>query len=369
MPEIDGLRFVAILSVYLYHLSAFVLVKEVALRSASSRSIVAQLLGQGNVGVELFFVISGFILALPFASHYLRGTKRVLLRAYFLRRLTRLEPPYILSMLIFFLLLVAYVGKSAAALLPNLLASLSYTHNLIYGTHSTINTVAWSLEIEVQFYALVPILARVFSIRNDAKRRASIAVAIALSMFVQTVFNAPAESRFNLCILNFLQYFLCGFLLADFYIVDWQSAPTVAPRWDVVSLLGWPLVPMIWMHAQTSRWLLGPVTLVLYCAAFKGRFSRKFFSATWITSIGGMCYTIYLLHFQLISFVGRHTIGLTTSNSFAATFAWQFIMITPFVLGACSVYFLAIERPCMRPDWPARLMRKIAGGEPGARVV
>ena len=51
-------------------------------------------------GVELFFAISGFILGIPFASHYLRGVPRVNLRRYFIRRLTRLEPPYIINLMV-----------------------------------------------------------------------------------------------------------------------------------------------------------------------------------------------------------------------------------------------------------------------------
>ena len=45
-----------------------------------------------SFGVDMFFMISGFVLALPFATRYLAHGPRVSLRSYFLRRLTRLEP-------------------------------------------------------------------------------------------------------------------------------------------------------------------------------------------------------------------------------------------------------------------------------------
>ena len=77
------------------------MVKGVPYAEDPSHSVIARVLEHGNYGVQLFFVISGFVLALPFASHYLCQTRAVSLRAYFLRRLTRLEPPYVLSMLLF----------------------------------------------------------------------------------------------------------------------------------------------------------------------------------------------------------------------------------------------------------------------------
>jgi peptidoglycan/LPS O-acetylase OafA/YrhL len=70
-------------------------------------------------------VISGFILGLPFAAHYLKGKRAVPLRPYFLRRLTRLEPPYIINLLICFTLLVLVDGASVRTLLPHFGASLA----------------------------------------------------------------------------------------------------------------------------------------------------------------------------------------------------------------------------------------------------
>src|SRR5262249_23034422 len=130
----------------------------------------------GFRGVELFFVISGFILGLPFAAHYINGTPRVDLRKYYLRRLTRLEPPYFAALILLFVLAVFIQGVPAAALRPHLWASMLYLHDLIYGTFSPVMGVAWSLEIEVQFYVLVPVLTLLFAIRGALRRGAILAV-------------------------------------------------------------------------------------------------------------------------------------------------------------------------------------------------
>ncbi len=169
IPQIDGLRFVAISSVVLFHLYASLNHGGAVLNAGFDGANVGML---SKRGVELFFVISGFILGVPFASAYLRGTPKIKLKQYFLRRLTRLEPPYILSLLVWAGLLFVVGQQSGREIMPHLLASMAYLHNVIYQSDSTINVVAWSLEVEVQFYVLVPLLASVFAIADTRLRRA-----------------------------------------------------------------------------------------------------------------------------------------------------------------------------------------------------
>jgi peptidoglycan/LPS O-acetylase OafA/YrhL len=358
IPEIDGLRFIAILVVYLYHLSGYVLEKDGIFTGNPGAGAVARIMSHGHYGVQLFFVISGFILAMPFASHYLIGSKPVSLRSYFLRRLTRLEPPYVISMLLFAVLMIVYVGVNASYVWPRLAASLLYIHNFVYGGGSAINPVAWSLEVEIQFYILVPLLARLFAIQDLRVRRTTIVALIVIALAMQA-FVMPDTLRFTRSILNNIQFFLCGFLLAEVYLLEWRSAPGLSPQWDIVSLIGWPSLLLVWEYPHLSRWLFPPMALCLYFAAFRGRWSRAFFANPWIMTIGGMCYTIYLLHYQIISFVGRFSLRFKSSEAFAAELLWQFLLITPVVLAICGVYYALIERPCMRPDWPRRLMNKV----------
>jgi peptidoglycan/LPS O-acetylase OafA/YrhL len=89
-----------------------------------------------------------------------------------LRRLTRLEPPYIIALVIFFIanvwVLHAYSFKS---LLPHFFASMAYLHNIIYQSFSWILPVAWSLEVEVQFYVLAPLFFLFFSKTTKARKK------------------------------------------------------------------------------------------------------------------------------------------------------------------------------------------------------
>src|SRR5690606_13995932 len=125
-------------------------------------ALAGNAISYGNYGVQLFFVISGFILALPFARHHLAGGRRVSIAGYFKRRALRLEPTYLINLAILHaahvLIGAGGVRADPGGLLPHLGVSAVYLHNMVYGESSAINGVAWSLEIEIQFYLLAPLL-------------------------------------------------------------------------------------------------------------------------------------------------------------------------------------------------------------------
>jgi peptidoglycan/LPS O-acetylase OafA/YrhL len=99
IPVIDGLRFYAFAAVIAVHWA-----KHAALLNAgeSGEALNVRFFLNGAFGVQLFYVISGFVLALPFAKAWREKKPRPKLKAYYLRRLTRLEPPYVINLLVFF---------------------------------------------------------------------------------------------------------------------------------------------------------------------------------------------------------------------------------------------------------------------------
>src|SRR3954462_11306684 len=94
LPEIDGLRFLAIFSVVVIMHISYYLNEKFYGGDFVYNHYWKNFIIEGGVGVPLFFVISGFILALPFAKWRLNGERQVRLKNYYLRRVTRLEPPY-----------------------------------------------------------------------------------------------------------------------------------------------------------------------------------------------------------------------------------------------------------------------------------
>jgi len=340
IAEIDGLRFLAIAAVVLYHLCG-----TIAQQSPPERKdYVYVFFAQGWFGVELFFAISGYILSLPFAEAAFQETPRPPLGAYYLRRLTRLEPPYLINLAIVYAGLVFLGGGSALGLLPHLGATAVYLHTPVYGEFSIINGVTWSLEVEVQFYLLAPMLAAVFRIRSTALRRGLIAA----SMTILAGPRAPGVGD-QLALLRYLHFFLVGFLLAD---LTASGGLKKSARWDLAGAVAWILLVLSVVKVGTPRVVLPWLILVAYLAAFYGPLFGALFSNAWIATIGGMCYTIYLYHVPLMNLVWPWlSRAIDPTRPFAANFALLALLFLPLLLLVSALLFLAFERPFMRRGW------------------
>ena len=318
IPEIDGLRFIAITSVVLYHFLGF----------AAPGSFAVH----GYRGVNLFYLISGFILGLPFAARHLDVGPKVSLKSYFLRRLTRLEPPYILT------LLICFASAPAVSLLPHLAASLLYVHTFVYGEQNPMNPVTWTLEVEVQFYCLAPLLANIFRIPSKAVRRAILLAVILLAGALQLLYwDAPLRIKLSLAFA--IQFFLAGFFLIDIYLLDWRQNPQRRLHWDILSLVLWPAVFAL---DDRTIWIALPLALLAVTQfAFTGTASNRLLTHPAITAIGGMCYSIYLFHYVLIQPILQLS-------------PWLY---APIMLLASTAFYIAVERPAMIRNWPKRLLQ------------
>lgn len=359
IPQIDGLRFLAIIMVVLFHINIFVINKIpfAFTRPTSDYWWLFNFLQTDRKGVLLFFVISGFILALPFAKAALGQGEPMELKKYYLRRLTRLEPPYFLVMIASFLgiwLLPGHgfasaLNKSLAGLLPSLGASLGYMHNIVFSDRLSLNPVVWSLEIEIQFYLLVPLLVLVFKLPSFA-RRLLLVLAIAGFVPLQHWYKPGFYSLYN-----YVQYFLLGFLLVDLFLSEFKL--TVS-RWATVPL-GILCLIYIWYSdvrlAVYIEYIFMASVFTLYTLALTETFWKKIFSVKLLTAIGGMCYSIYLLHFNIISVIGNTTIKFNIFHSYPLAYLWHALIFLPAILLSSAIFYLLVERPCMDKSWPVKL--------------
>lgn len=155
-PLLDGLRGIAALSVLGYHWVAMTAVG----------GVVGELLGHGNIGVVIFFLLSGFLIYRPFVVARTPGGRPVSVRSFYLRRAVRIIPAY-------------WVALTLLALWPGLVAfgdrwwqlylfGQVYSPRLVFA--SGIGS-AWSLCIEVSFYLLLPLyaLAIMWALRRSAR--------------------------------------------------------------------------------------------------------------------------------------------------------------------------------------------------------
>lgn len=355
LPAIDGLRFMAIMPVLLQHLSERVQrFSPVAWATPIAEDNTAFIASRGTIGVFLFFAISGFILALPFARHALQGSQPMPYRHYLWRRVTRLEPPYLFWMSFFFVVLLIK-GEAFGELFPHWVASSLYLHNILYTDYTPINPVAWSLEIEIQFYLLAPLLAKLFfSIRPPQLRLFVIAASIPLFITLQHALGW-AHSPYKLTLLGQLQHFLVGFLLVDLYLSHWQQRPQQPARWlDAAAVLAFAIMALTWSEEYGKSLLFSASLALVFIAGFRGHWFVRFLQLPWVAVTGGMCYTIYLVHLPLMEALVRFSSQLHIGRSFTANLLLQAAIVLPIVLAFSALAFLVLEKPFMDKAWPQR---------------
>jgi peptidoglycan/LPS O-acetylase OafA/YrhL len=246
-------------------------------------------------------------------------------------------------------------------LFPRLLAALVYLHGIIFREFSPIIIPSWSLEVEVQFYVFVPLLTLVFAIPGKLARRGTI-VAVMLAAGAYATFHFSYWVGLPV----FLQYFLAGFLLADLFLVDWKESPERGYRWDAIGMLGIILLVLLLHRNGYAVVAPGPLVSVaspffivmVSCGIFRGKVLNTVFTTPLVTAIGGMCYSIYLLHFILVNVAGRVTWQLSVGTPYHVHLIVQLVLMSLMILVVATIFFLFVEKPCMRSDWPQRVARR-----------
>lgn len=360
-PEIDGIRFVAIILVVLFHIHGYFKAKTVGMftDAATDHEWAYNFFSKGDRGVELFFVLSGFILCLPFALQYIKNGRIIELKKYYLRRVTRLEPPYIIAITgIFILQLGMHVNPDNYSMLQRIqhyFASLTYTHGLIYHHTPIITVVAWSLEIEIQFYVLAPLFFRILSLPQLSRRLWILAIIIAFSI-ANAAYMTPA---LQLTLYKFIKYFFIGILLADFHVsntaIDFFNKKWIVP----FSALLLSIICVIPVVDELYGKLAFPFLIGLfYYIVLKNETMKKVFSYKFIPIIGGMCYTIYLLHYTIITIFGRMTLKLKLTHYYLPNLYFQMVILGSLILVFSCIYYYYIERPFMDKKWMNKLLKK-----------
>jgi peptidoglycan/LPS O-acetylase OafA/YrhL len=350
IPEIDGLRFVAIAATLLTHIFGETYLRSNPPFASDPQHNYFSLVEHGGRGVLLFFAISGFILAQPFLRQHLQHGKAVSIGAFFKRRLTRLEPPYILSLLLYAIGQAVFQHQFGSLILP-LLAHIFYLHNFF--ALPSLNLVTWSLEVEIQFYLLVPVLGFLYAVSSPILRRG-----IVVSLIVASaVFQHHTHGVVSWSLPGQLQYFLVGFLLADLRATRTESQ--IHRWWDLVSLIVW--VAIFAIPDEMTYLLLPVLILIAYLATFNGPVTRQIFRTNWIALTGGMCYSFYLMHMLVISIAFKLTRRFIIPSSLPLSYLIQVVLLGACITVFCTAYFVLIERPCMDPNWPHKLRARLSG--------
>ncbi len=366
IPEVDGIRFLAILAVLIFHTAIDVYIARGTFSPgwAEHRGILLHLIGMGWFGVEIFFTLSGFIVALPFARRALQGAAAPDLGRYFLRRLKRIEPPYILSLTAMYLL-----SSKPGHFLPDYLASLFYSHQYIFATYNPFAIITWSLEVEISFYILAPWLTRVYRIKRNSGRWLLQLLLIGLSSYIANRWLAPhGPARIQNTLAILIPYFLAGMLLADLYASGLVRRSALL-RWDFVAALS--VIGLIKAIPWHVYWLTPPMIVLLVVGIVAGRIANWFLRLRPVTLIGGMCYTLYLWHGFLLAVAPLPLKLLFARFSYVTAAVVYCLLVVPILIALCIPIFLLIEKPFMNgpgsryiEDWLRSIPRAISRRKP-----
>lgn len=334
IPEIDALRFLAIIPVMLMHFgTAFLDENGRFIREAVDQSSgLRQVMLTWDLGVMLFFGISGFVLTYPF---FKKSISELKFKSYYIRRLVRIEPPYIIALTLFLAVHIMLNEKELLFLLERYGFSLLYIHEFVYDKWSYILPVAWSLEIEVQFYILMPLLLLLLKLRDSIYWRGLIyAILLASSFFLDLVSFRDVN--------DYMIFFLPGIIAADLHSQGLLKARHFG--WTLIFLAS--LAAFFFIHQPVMRSL--SLFLLIFSAFRVTGLVKVFTNNRLVVVVGGMCYTLYLLHYPIYIFINKiFSAKLTFFDSFELNYIFQALIFIPLSIFLMSWFFLLIEKPFM----------------------
>ena len=389
LPALDGLRGVAVLWVIFFH--AFVLRKDLGdpwIGIAASSSWLGPVIGSGYLGVDLFFLLSGFLLALPWFVHAMRGQPSPSAREFYARRARRILPAYYAQLVLLFAVVVPllrgldYWRSDLYVYLYNFVAHATFLHNTtpLSSGSMQVNGALWTLAVEVQFYLLVPLVAPLVARWPRRALAVSFALAIAWRLAVhdglgplvafEMALGRPwgwTEEVVRYLLLHQLPsycgHFVLGMVLGGAWLSWREGEHSRAARRALDAGLVLALGLLYWTIAIDGRvagsltWAIPALCLgfLLWRAAL-GDGAGKVLASKPLAFAGRVSYSAYLLHLPLLFLWNRYAATLASWLSLplylAAVFAlswlsWRFIE-RPFLRrqsGSCSRAPLNDEMP------------------------
>jgi len=349
-PEIDGLRAIAVLAVIAFHFNE-------------------HLLPSGFLGVDVFFVISGFVITASLARHQ-ESDWRPFLLGFYARRIKRLIP-LLMTCILVTMLVGAFVispgsdefkatwttGIAALFGVSNIMLQAQQSDYFASSTALNPFTHTWSLGVEEQFYLLFPILvfASGFTLhRPGAGRNLGLALALlSLASLVGWIVMNGRDPEWTFYFFPVRFWELAAGALA---FLAWRSRPEAlagrgfplpAPAFLVAALLGLLLLPRSFATWVTVAVVL--VTALLLMQLTPGQWTQRLLGAGPLRYLGLISYALYLWHWSVIS-LSTWTVGIE-----ARTVPFQLALIL--LLSVVSHH--AIEKPLRAARWggtPARTL-------------
>ena len=302
---LDHLRALAITYVFLFHYQFF-----------GHPDWEKNIAGFGWSGVDLFFVLSGFLISGQLFSVIVNG-KTISLKEFFIKRIFRIMPPFLFVLLLYFALPSVHEWGHLAPFWRYITFTLNFGLDLKkYGTFSH----AWSLCVEEQFYLILPLTFWLFTHFKGGKKAIYFITALFIAGFILRLwgwyhFIVPSLAENNLGIAwnkyiyyptyNRLDGLLVGVSIAGIYTFYPSIKEKINRHSNAIMLIGFGLLIAAWFISTPQDTFYtcifgfplislayGTILAAIVCT------SNIFYNLkSFVTSqIATLSYSIYLVH-------------------------------------------------------------------------
>ena len=358
IPGLDGLRAIACLAVFGVHFHQLT-----GIDGAFGPFEVSRFFTNGNHGVAVFFVMSGFLLGLPWWHGAEPSGNPAWLRRYGFKRIARITPPYFLCLTV--LVLKGRHWETAAERLDTVLHYL-FVHNFAEFSIYSLNSPFWTLAVQAQFYVIFPIalllIHRAAATREGRLRLwvALLAGSFAVHYGVMTLSGSRDGYVLSHSLLAHLPHFFLGVAAGYLFwrlsagssrdggnnrtaceVAFWTSALivlfVVATPLDQFTQIPFgryhfPLVP-------------GLIALMIACVS-STRWARRLLETAPLRLLGVMSFGVYIYHLPALNLVAR---AMAAAGREAGEHRLLFGVVgLAASIGVATVSYVVIERPLLR---------------------
>jgi peptidoglycan/LPS O-acetylase OafA/YrhL len=341
-PSLDGIRAFSVIAVMLYHAN------------------IAWLPG-GFLGVEVFFVVSGFLITSLLIEER-ESTQRIDLKQFWIRRARRLLPALVVMLSATAFYVAFYATDSAPDFRRDVLPSLGYFSNwwqifavdTPYFAASSLPVLRhlWSLAVEEQWYLMWPLLFTfVFGAKWMRPKVSGILLLVcsaAIMIATALRFVQDDETRANFLYLSTVTR-SSGLLLGAAVALLWRPWRKISPlSWwkssiaDALAIVSISVIGVLMatVHVSDARLYQGGLAATTVASAViiavvmrpHGLFVKKFFSQNFFVEIGRRSYGLYLWHWPIFVVAHARDSGARLAVALALTiiineFVYQFVEI------------------------------------------
>lgn len=389
---VEGLRGVAALSVLTGHVMLYMFASPFAGSGLLALLMVALL-----QGVTLFFVLSGYLLYRPFVANVVAGKGRPKVGAFYVNRLLRIYPGYIVVLLVAALILGAAITAPTSPQAPSpaqdrtgyltdpllLVLNLLLLHGYVPAAQGTGLAVSWSLVPELAFYAVLPVLwvlGRTLAGRAAGRGRAVVAMIVPAALLFAVGLIGRTVAR-NMYLANGVaneepirngstwasvlahsllavgDLFALGMLVAVITTALTRTAHIRIARgfaWVLLPLGALATFPLRAAYLDGPAWALAFAALLfLVVTPSEGRLHRIVtgtLQSRALEHAGLISYSLYLWHLPVIWTLLRFAPGLKFSSLPELIVAYVVVLAATVALS--EITFRFVERPALARKRP-----------------